>query len=315
MEIVRHLDSLPPPPAYPVATIGNFDGVHLGHQAILRRVRERARAHGGTAIVCTFDPHPLRVLAPHRPIHLLTPLQEKLRILEGLEIDLVVCIEFTPAFSRIAASRFVEEVLVRKLGVREVYVGHDYAFGKGREGNVETLRAQAAVWGFLVEEVPAVQVEGETVSSSLIRQRIRAGQVRKAATLLGRPYVIEGQVVHGAHRGKGLGFPTANLETTYEILPKDGVYAVWAMLEGQRIPGVANIGTDPTFGGGTMNYEVHLLDFQGEIYGKTLRMEFIERIREERKFPSPAALVEQIRQDVVRARTLLAEQAARTPTA
>ncbi|MDQ3831850.1 MAG: riboflavin biosynthesis protein RibF, partial [Candidatus Tectomicrobia bacterium] len=227
-------------------TIGNFDGVHLGHQAIFRTLCQRACATGGTSIVLTFDPHPLKVLAPERCPLLITPTAKKLSIIQGCKLDVVVCLPFTQELANLTPVAFVEQVLVGTIGIREIYVGYNFAFGKGRQGSIALLQELGNRHGFRVHIIEPITVEGRVVSSSIIRQWIQQGNVDEAALLLGRLYPIAGTVVEGYQKGRELGFPTANVRSTDELIPGRGVYAVMVDWSEQRYEGVANIGFNPT---------------------------------------------------------------------
>lgn len=289
----------------PVLTLGNFDGVHLGHQRILKKVVERAREINGTSIVFTFEPHPLKVLAPERSPRMLNTFHGKMKLLAAAGIDVVICVSFTRTFAEQHPDDFARDVLHKQIGVREVYIGYDYAFGRGREGSIESLKRMGRSFGFEVGVVEAVEVNDIVVSSSVIRDLISSGRMEEAARLLGRDYMLEGEVVHGAHRGRTLGFPTANLHAANELLPGYGVYAVRTLLEGRRIDGVASIGVRPTFGTGPVSIEVFLIDFNGDLYGKHIDVSFLKQLRQERKFPDIAALVTQLRVDIEEAKKIL----------
>jgi riboflavin kinase/FMN adenylyltransferase len=290
-----------------VATIGNFDGVHLGHRAILDRVRQRARELGGQAVAITFNPHPVKVLRPQINLPLLTTQEQKLKLLTEAGLDAVVVLPFTREFAAVPAREFVNQYFCERLRAREVVVGHDYCFGKGREGNIDLLREMGAVNGFTVQVVWAVEVQGAVVSSSLIRAMLRLGKVMEATRLLGRPYAVAGRVVQGKGRGaKLLGVPTANILTPNELLPASGIYAVWVRRNDAILPGVANIGTCPTFDNEELSLEVHLLEFSGDLYDESLEVQFVDRLREEQRFSSVEALAAQIRTDIAVARQILA---------
>ena len=306
MRIVRGLKNFTERLPNPVLTLGNFDGVHLGHQAIFKKVVERARELGGTSIAFTFEPHPLKVLAPERSPRLLNTFHTKMKFFAAAGIDVVICANFTRTFADQNPEDFAREVLHEKIGVREVYVGYDYAFGKGREGSIESLKRMGRTNGFGVGVVEAVQVDGIVVSSSAVRDLISNGRITEAAKLLGRFYAIEGEVVHGSHRGQTLGFPTANLHTTNEQLPAYGVYAVVAGIDGRPWKGVASIGVRPTFDSGPVSIEVFLFDFHEDLYGRHMEISFVQRLRGEEKFPNADALVSQIRKDVQNAEQALA---------
>ncbi len=308
MRIVHGLKSFTEHFPAPILTLGNFDGVHLGHQEIFRKVVARAREINGTSIAFTFEPHPLKVLAPERSPKLLNTFHAKMDLLAAAGLDVAVCARFTRAFADQHPEDFAREVLHEKIGVREVYVGYDYAFGKGREGSIESLRQMGERWRFSVAVVDAVEHNGIVVSSSTIREFVSAGKVEEAGTLLGRPYAIEGEVVTGAQRGQGLGFPTANLRPVNELLPAFGVYAVQALAAGVRYNGVASIGVRPTFDAGAVSVEVHLFGFQGDLYGKHLEVLFIQRLRGEERFADADALVRQIREDVRQAEAILRDR-------
>jgi riboflavin kinase/FMN adenylyltransferase len=302
---------LPPgesPLSRTVVTIGNFDGVHLGHQVILSRVVQRARELGGQAVAITFDPHPLKVLRPEMSLPLLTTPEQKLELLAGCGLDAVVVIPFTPEFAALRAREFVTQYFCERLRVREVVIGQDYCFGRGREGNVDLLKTMGANCGFTVQVVWAVEAEGAVVRSSLIRALLRLGKVDEVRRLLGRPYGVSGQVVSGKDRGaKLLGVPTANIRPVNELLPASGIYAVRVRRGTAILPGVANIGTAPTFGNCDLSLEVHLLDFAGDLYGEDLEVDFLARLREERRFPTLEALAAQIHVDIAAARQVLTE--------
>lgn len=289
----------------PILTLGNFDGLHIGHRRVIEKVVERARRFGAPSVVYTFDPHPLKVVAPEKSPPLLIDIDEKIRLVDETGADWLILAEFTKAFAATHPRQFVESVLVDALSVREVWVGHDFSFGTGRSGTVEYLKELGNEFGFKVFLVPAYKRRNEVVSSSLIRAYVRDGEVKKAAALLGRLYSIKGRVVRGKDMGKEIGFPTANLDIESELVPKDGVYAAFATLDGQEREAVLNIGVAPTFGGKTRAIEVHILDFMGDIYGKKVEVRFAERLRDEAAFLSREALVKAIKKDVNRARKIL----------
>lgn len=306
MRIVRDLNDLAVPLRNAVVTIGNFDGVHLGHREIFRRLVGKARELGGVSVVYTFVPHPLKVLAPERAPRLINTYAEKERLIEASCVDVLICAPFTLETATLSAGRFVEEILVKKIGVRYLVVGYDYAFGRNREGNAEFLRRKGTELGFEVEVLGPITGHGEAYSSTRIRQMLTDGEVGRVVALLGRHFSLEGEVIHGAKRGKQLGFPTANLCTEKEILPRPGVYAVKVKRRDRIFDGVVNIGRNPTFCREGLSVEVHLLDFHEQIYGETLRLYFVERLRDEMTFPSPEALGRAIEADIVRARQILA---------
>jgi len=306
MEVLESLNEIKARHRHAVLTIGNFDGIHLGHQKIIRAAIAMAEGEKAKTMAMTFEPHPLRVLVPDRGVKLMTPQAEKIRILKHFGINIVLIVPFTKDFAHMQPDAFIEDVLLEKLNVTGVVVGHNYAFGRGRKGTTEILRRRGEKLGFKVKVVRHATVDGEVVSSSRIRSLIGWGRVWEAAQYLGRPYAIEGIVVRGAGRGaKLLETPTANIETDNEVIPTEGVYAVRTTLEGQHYDGVANIGKNPTFDGLSVSYEVHLFNFRGNLRGKTLKVHFIDRIREERTFPSAEALHDQITEDIASAKAIL----------
>jgi len=289
-----------------VASIGNFDGVHLGHREIFRRVVVRARELSAVPAVVTFEPHPLKVLTPLRAPRLLNTYEEKERLIAASCIELLATLPFVADLADMPAAQFVEQVLVRGLQVRHLIIGYDYAFGRGREGDAEFLRRAGERHGFGVEVLDPVVTGDEVSSSTLIRRRLADGDVAGVVALLGRHFTLEGEVIGGAQRGAKLGFPTANLLTEKEVLPRPGVYAVKVKHLERYYDGVMNIGFNPTFGLERISLEVHLLDFDRQLYGERLRVYFIDRLREEMIFSSGTELARQIRADVAAARRLLA---------
>jgi riboflavin kinase/FMN adenylyltransferase len=306
MDVITDLGAYPKSLPLPIMTIGNFDGVHLGHQMIFRTLCHRAREIGGTSLVLTFDPHPLKVLAPERCPVLITPTAKKLSIIQGCGLDVIVCLPFTQVLADLTPEAFVEDVLVGTIGIREIYVGYNFAFGKGRQGSIALLKELGQYHGFLVHIMEPIAMDGRVVSSSMIRQWIQQGSVDEAALLLGRFYSIMGTVVEGYQKGRELGFPTANVRSTYELIPSRGVYAVMVDWRERRYEGVANIGFNPTFGRTQLSVEIHLFNFSQQLYGEVVEVSFVKKIRDEKAFPSVADLVKQIGQDVETAHTLLA---------
>ncbi len=288
-----------------VLTLGNFDGIHLGHQKILKTLSERAQKTGLPSVVYTFEPHPRKVVSPGESPPLIITQEEKIALIESFGIDYLLLARFTKEFAATHARKFVEDVLAKKLRVREVWVGHDYFFGRGREGSVEYLKEMAERLGFGVGVIPAFTKEGVVVSSSLIRRLVKEGDVKRAGIFLGRPLSLTGTVIKGDDRGRELGFPTANIEVREELLPKEGVYAGFVTIEGRRYPAVVNIGRAPTFGREKTLMETHILDFSGIIYGKDIRVSLLERIRDEHRFSTPEELTEQIKKDIAVTRRLL----------
>ena len=289
----------------PVLALGNFDGVHLGHQAILKKAMERAAAIGGLSVAFTFDPHPVKVLAPEKYLPLITPTEKKIKLIEDIGISAAICAEFNLEFSNLHPRSFVKDILVGRVGVKEVVVGFNYSFGKGRGGGIDSLKEMGDECGFKLHVVEPVKVGDAVVSSSKVREAIWAGEVSLASVLLGRHYGMEGRVVAGMKRGKRLGFPTANIETKGELFPKAGVYAARVLLKGKEYKAVANVGKHPTFPEDPFSVEAHIFDFDSNIYGEDVELLFIDRIRDEMLFPIPEALVEQIKHDALKARELL----------
>ncbi len=289
------------PDARSVVTVGTFDGVHQGHQAVLQFLMSRARERNGVSTVLSFDPHPREVLRGE-PVPLLTTIEERAELLAELGIERFIVLPFTPALAAMPARRFVEEILVQRIGLQAICVGYDHTFGRNREGNVALLQQLGPQYGFAVDVIPPQVVDDRTVSSTLIRTLlVRDGAVRQAAALLGRPYMLQATVVRGDGRGRILGFPTANLHPVHprKLIPRNGVYAVRVWLSGTTTPrdGMMNIGMRPTFAGERRTLEVYVLDFEGDLYGQRIRVDFIERLRDERRFPSVEALREQLFRD------------------
>ncbi len=301
----------------PVITIGNFDGVHLGHQTLFAKVKDRARSVGGQSVVITFDPHPIKLMCPDKHLPLLTTTAQKVKLLSALEVDVIIVHPFSAEFGAMPARDFVWTYLVQRLAAREVVIGHDYRFGKNREGNIAVMQALGAEFGFPVHVVDAIEIDDTVVSSTLIRNLIKDGQVLAAQKYLGRPYEVTGEVIHGHGRGaRLLGFPTANISLDNGLMvPASGIYAVRAELRGKIYPGVANIGTCPTFNNQELSLEVYLLDFDRDIYGERLAIQFIQRLRDEQRFADVPALVSQIKRDVAAARQIVGRGAEFLPTA
>ena len=291
-----------------VVTVGTFDGVHLGHRAVLEEIRDRASATGRRAVLLTFHPHPLRIVRPEATPPLLTTPVEKKEILAETGLDYAVFLAFSPALSRYSPRRFVEEILVGRLRLDELVIGHDHGFGRGRAGDVTLLREIGTELGFAVDVVEPVLIEGAAVSSSLIRKAVSEGQLEAARTRLGRPYSARGVVVRGEQRGRDLGFPTANLsiDATEKLLPPSGIYAVRGVLKRGVFAGALHLGPRPTFQGSPPSIELYLLDFDGEIYGEEVRVDFIRLLRPVRAFGSVASLIRQMELDVAEVRRVLA---------
>ncbi len=291
-----------------VVTVGTFDGVHRGHQAVLAEIIRRARVSGAESVVVTFDPHPLAIVNPSAAPRLLTLPAERQRLLAAAGVSRVVTLSFTRELALLTPEAFVREVLQAQLGLRELVLGHDHGFGRGRSGDVETVRRIGAADGFAVDVVDPVRDDGQPISSTLIRAAIAHGDLTLAGRWLGRCYGALGTVAHGAGRGRTIGVPTINLPVPDErkLLPPDGVYAVWVTVGGgERYGGMMNQGPRPTFGVTERGLEVHLFDFTGELYGRSVWVEWVQRLREVRTFPSREALVEQLTQDRAAARESL----------
>ena len=265
---------------YPVATIGNFDGQHKGHRALLDTVVNAAQHAHGTPVVLTFDPHPVKILAPHVDLRFLTSPAEKLARFEEAGVQEVIFLPFTSAFAGLTPAEFASDILRDGLGIREIFVGEHFSFGKGRAGKIGDLILLGSRFEFQVHPVQPVRLDGDVVSSTRIRQLIQAGEMKKAAHFLGRPYAIDGIVIRGQQRGQALGWPTANLALPAErVIPPDGVYAATTVWQDQRFDSVAYIGTRPTFGAGERMIEVYLLDRQVDLYGQPMTVRFIDRLR------------------------------------
>ncbi|MFH1985531.1 MAG: bifunctional riboflavin kinase/FAD synthetase [Pseudomonadota bacterium] len=309
MIIIRDLKHIAAPFRNAVVTIGNFDGVHIGHQALFHEVVETADRLDGKSVAITFEPHPMRVLDPDGHPALITLFEQKSELIRTAGIDVLLAIPFTRQFSSIPAREFVTELLVKRIGMKAIIIGNDYAFGKNREGNIDRLKEWGAELNYEVRVVGWIQGPqngGHRISSTKIRQLIMDGDMDRAQKLLGRHYQVRGDVAHGRDRGgRLLGFPTANITLQDELCPKTGVYAVTVELDGVTYQGVANIGFSPTFDDHLFTVEVHLFDFNRDIYGKKLRVNFIERLRDEIRFSGLEQLSEQIKLDVIRAREIL----------
>jgi riboflavin kinase/FMN adenylyltransferase len=299
----------------PAVTIGNFDGVHRGHQALVAAAVEEARGLGGTSAALTFDPHPARVLDAARSGPALTTLEQKAELMAGLGLDTLVVVPFDAPRAAQKAEAFVREVLAGALHARAVLVGRGFRFGHARAGDAALLERLGTALGFRVRALPPVEHAGEPISSSRVRRAIAKGEVAEAAALLGRWFFVDGTVARGEGRGRTIGVPTANLDVVNEAWPARGVYAGWARLAGPpdapRWPAVINIGQRPTFAGRHVTVEAHLLDRDQDLYGRHLRLEFVARLREERAFDGPAALVAQIHRDIEAARPLLDDASGR----
>ena len=295
-----------------VVTIGMFDGVHRGHWEVLSEIRRRAEVVGGKSVLVTFHPHPLTIVRPESAPPMLTTPEEKKEILTESGLDYAVFLTFSPMLAAYSPRRFVEEILVERLNVGELVVGYDHHFGKGREGNVETLEVLGRELGFGVDVVGPVGSQGDAISSTKIRSALLEGDMETARRGLGRPYSLRGLVVRGDQRGRTLGFPTANLEVRGggeggKLIPPPGIYAVRGTIRSGTFDGALHVGPRPTFRGSPPTIELHLLGFEGDIYGEEVRVDFVKYLREVRPFETSEALIEQMKKDVEQAREALGD--------
>jgi len=288
-----------------IVTIGNFDGVHRGHGEIFAHLKRRSLERGLPSVVVTFEPHPLKILAPESAPSLITTFERKAALIEEFGVDYLVVVPFSKEFSQVAASDFVLNILCGSLGMRHIIIGHDYAFGRGREGNYQTLENLGALHGFTLEDLPPIGEDGVVFSSSLVRSAVADGDMTEASQILGRYFQISGTVVHGCEIGQTLGFPTANIATANELIPADGVYAVMVEVDGQLVKGACSIGFNPTVGGEARTIDVFMLDFSGRIYDHAITAHFVRRLRPVLKFPDIAALKSSISRDVAETRVIL----------
>jgi riboflavin kinase / FMN adenylyltransferase len=309
MKIYNSLKDITAPFADSFVTIGNFDGVHLGHHMLFSEVVSRAYQNQGISIVITFDPHPLQVMRPEIGIKLISTYEQKVEMIELAGIDILVVIPFTRDFAATSAETFVDEVLIKTIRVRELVVGYDYAFGKGRQGNIELLKEQGQLKGFPVTVVEPYYVDDMLVSSSKIRELVSEGRMMDVKKLLGRNYQIRGTVQEGKKRGGPVvGFKTANLNLSEEDLcPRHGVYVTQVVYDGKCYGGVLNIGYNPTFGENKLSAETHIFDFNQDIYGRKIKINLLKYLRGEKKFSGPEELAEQIHHDIRQAKEILAE--------
>ena len=306
MKIFDHLDKIHEPFKNAVITIGNFDGVHIGHQALFHEVIETAETVDGTSIAMTFEPHPIRVLKQNGQPPLITLYEQKTELIERTGIDVLICVPFTRAFASLSADQFIRELLVKKIGMKAIVVGEDYSFGKNREGSIDLLKSYGPDYGFEVILAGWIKMSKgftDRISSTKIRELVIDGHMTEVEKMLGRHYQIRGRVVIGRDRGgKLLGIPTANINLHDELCPKTGIYAVTVECRGNQHNGVANIGYSPTFEDHEFTVEVHILDFNDNIYGEKIRVNFIKRLRDEIKFSNISALIDQIKKDIAAAR-------------
>lgn len=308
MRIIRGTNNIVDPIHYPVMAIGNFDGVHVGHQTLFRKTAELAMEYGGTPVAFTFEPHPLKIIAPGKMPPLLTHFKKKMELIGFFGIDLIICADFTRQFADQQPRDFSKNILFEKIGVKEVVVGFDYAFGRGREGTIPYLKKMGEEFGFRVHVVEPFKLNGQTVSSSHVRELIEAGQMEVASQFLGRNYSIVGPVISGYKTGQTIGFPTANIDTSKVQIPATGVYAVRVIYENKSYDAVANIGFNPTFHRDRLSVEVHIFDFTQVIYGHEIEVQFVTRIRSEIAFKSADDLVVQIKQDIEKTKQVLEQR-------
>jgi riboflavin kinase / FMN adenylyltransferase len=298
MQIIRHIDEHRQDLIGSVVTLGNFDGIHLGHRALIGGAVSDSKRLAVPSVVLTFEPHPLKVLAPQRAPKLILTHKDKMQLLQDLGVDIVVVQHFDPAFAKRSAEEFVQDMLVRRLKAKKVWVGKDLRFGQGRKGGVDDLVRAGRDLGFDVGVVEPILVNRERVSSSRIRELVSEGRVDEVKQFLGRYHFVSGRVVEGHGRGRDLGFPTANIATRTEVLPRDGIYVTLFHLGSRASLSVSSVGLNPTFGPGPRTVESFIMNFADDIYGESVRLSFVKKIRDEMKFSSVEALVAQIRDDV-----------------
>lgn len=292
-----------------VLTVGTFDGVHEGHKVLIKAVVERANELAARSVIVTFDPHPRDIINPgSEGIQLLSTLPERCELLADLGIDEMIVIPFDRDFSLLSSEEFIRDIIYEKIGVKEFIIGYDHQFGKDREGTIETVRTLGSDLGFTANVISRQEVENQTVSSTSIRKALQEeGDAEKAAKFLGRYYILNGAVVHGEKRGSTIGFPTANIHTDQakKIIPKIGVYAVWIRVDQTYHPGMMNVGKRPTFDGMGLTMEVHIFDFDKDIYGKEVQVQFVKRLRDEKKFSGIEELKAQLKKDKAKAKKIL----------
>ena len=297
MEIEQELASVTPQ-GETLLTIGVFDGVHAGHRYLLKKLRERAAERNLLSGVVTFSPHPQSVLHPRSQLPWLTSLDDRVGAFRKLGVNIVSVLTFTPKVARLSAREFIS-LIKKNLGMRGILVGPDFALGKGKEGNIDLLRSLGCEMGFSVDVIPPFKINGEIVSSTLIRRALAEGDMRKVKNLMGRYFYLEGKVITSEKRGRVLGFPTANLDIKpQQALPGNGIYATIAQIEGRHFPSATNVGIRPTFGTGEEMVETHLLNYKGNLYGKDMRVEFVQKLRDEERFSSSEELKTQIEKDI-----------------
>ena len=286
------------------AAIGNFDGLHLGHQEIIELLKKIAEKKSSSTCIVTFEPHPQKVLA-NKEVSLIYPKEEKYRLLEKFGVDYTICLNFTKELSNLSGEDFVKEILVDKLRIRDIVVGPDFMFGKNRSGNSDLLMELGDIYGFETMVVQPKVIDGDVISSSLIRRHISEGNIDRVNQLLGYRYYLKGTIVEGEKRGRLIGFPTTNIDTTWETLPRSSVYATYAYLDDNKYESITNVGYRPTFGKKELLVETHIFDFSEDVYGKSIKVEFVKRLRDEIKFDGVEALTSQIKIDVENVKKIL----------
>jgi riboflavin kinase / FMN adenylyltransferase len=307
MEIFHHIEDRRLSMSGSVVTMGNFDGIHLGHQTLIRKTVEESKQLGYLSTVLTFEPHPLKVLAPERAPLLILSYEDKMALLQAFGVDIVIAQSFDRQFASIAPDDFVRRFLVDRLKIRKLWVGRDLRFGQSRRGGIKDLVRLAPDGGFEVGVLDPILLNGVRISSSRIRQLVQEGRVDEAQPMLGRYHFVSGRVVTGHHRGRDLGFPTANILSQTEVVPLDGIYATLIQIRNKQWQSVSSIGVNPTFGDGPRTIESFILDFDSEIYDETVKLSFVKRIREEKKFGMVKDLIEQMHQDVEGAKAIFKE--------
>jgi riboflavin kinase/FMN adenylyltransferase len=307
MKIFRHIEDQGLSMSGTVATMGNFDGIHLGHQTLVRHTVEESKRLGYPSTVLTFEPHPLKVLAPERAPLLILSYEDKMALLQSLGVDIVVAQRFDRQFASIAADEFVCRFLVDRLKIKKLWVGRDLRFGQGRKGGTESLLRLAPGAGFEVGVLDPILLDGIRISSSRIRRLIEEGRVDEVRPMLGRYHFVSGRVVTGHRRGQTLGFPTANIASQTEVVPLNGIYATLIQLKNKQWQSVSSVGVNPTFGDGPRTVESFILDFDGDLYGELVKLSFMKRIRDEKKFVMVKDLVAQMHEDVSRAKAMFKE--------
>jgi len=295
---------------YAVVTSGTFDGVHFGHQKILRRLKEITDQNGGESVLLTYWPHPRFVLYPEQELYLLSSIEEKITLLAQQKVDHLIILPFTIEFANMVSEEFIRNILVNKIGTKKLVIGYDHRFGKNRSGSFEELKKNAPVYGFEVEEIPKQMIENNAVSSTKIRRALSEGRIEVADEYLGRPYSIQGKVIEGDKIGRTIDFPTANIEVIFKhkLIPSEGIFAVKIIVDDAYYNGMLNIGYRPTFGGTQKRMEVHIFDFDQNIYGKEITIEFYDKIRSEIKFQNVGALKAQLTQDKQNALEILTKK-------